>query len=79
MIKITIDQAASRFAHWIALIGKGEEVVVLDHEHPVARITRCESTIGIRPKVGTLTSAPVRYAQDCFAPLTDEELKDWGL
>jgi antitoxin (DNA-binding transcriptional repressor) of toxin-antitoxin stability system len=79
MIKITIDQAASRFAHWIALIGKGGEVVVLDHEKPVARITRCEPPTGIRPKVGTLTSAPVRYAEDCFAPLTDEELKDWGL
>lgn len=79
MIKLTIDQAASRFAHWINLIGKGEEVVVVDHEQPVARITRCESTSGTRPKVGTLTSAPVRYAEDCFAPLTEEELKDWGL
>jgi antitoxin (DNA-binding transcriptional repressor) of toxin-antitoxin stability system len=49
MIKVTIDQAASRFAHWIALIGKGEEVVVLDHEQPVARITRCEPTSGTRP------------------------------
>ena len=79
MIKITIDQAASRFAHWITLIGKGEEVVVLDHERPVARITRCDPVTGTRPKVGTLTSAPVGYAKDCFAPLTDEELKDWGL
>jgi antitoxin (DNA-binding transcriptional repressor) of toxin-antitoxin stability system len=69
MIKITIDEAASRFAHWISLIGKGEEVVVLDHEQPVARITRWESATGIRPKVGTLTSAPVRYTEDCFAPL----------
>lgn len=79
MIKVTIDQAASRFAHWINLIGKGEEVVVLDHEQPVARITRCETTAGTRPQVGTLTSAPVRYAADCFAPLSDEELKVWGL
>lgn len=79
MIKITIDQAASRFAHWITLIGKGEEVVVVDHEQPVARIIRCEPSTGIRPKVGTLTSAPVRYSEDCFAPLTEEDLKDWGL
>ncbi|MCX6876590.1 MAG: hypothetical protein NTW21_22695 [Verrucomicrobia bacterium] len=79
MIKITIDQAASRFAHWLTLIAKGEDVVVLDHERPVARITRCESAAGTRPKVGTLTSAPVRYAADCFAPLTAKELKDWGL
>lgn len=44
MIKITIDQAASRFAHWIALIREGEEVVVLEHQQPVARITRSEPT-----------------------------------
>ena len=79
MITLTIDQAASRFAHWITLISKGEEVVVLDHEQPVARITRCEPITSERPKVGTLTSAPVRYSEDCFAPFTDEELKDWGL
>ncbi len=79
MIKVTIDQAASHFAHWISLIGRGEEVVVLDHEQPVARITRWEPPTGTRPKVGTLTSASVRYSEDCFAPLTSEELKDWGL
>jgi antitoxin (DNA-binding transcriptional repressor) of toxin-antitoxin stability system len=79
MIKVTMEQAADDFAHWITLIGKGEEVMVVDHERPVARITRCEPAVGSRPKVGTLTSTPVRYAEDCFAPLTDEELKDWGI
>ena len=79
MIKVTIDQAASRFAHWITLIGKGEDVVVLDHERPVARIIRCQPAVGSRPQVGTLTSAPVSYTADCFAPLTDDQLKDWGL
>ena len=79
MITMTIDQAASRFSHLISLIGKGEEVVVLDHEQPVARITRCESPGGSRPKVGAITSAPVRYSEDCFAPMSDDELKDWGI
>jgi antitoxin (DNA-binding transcriptional repressor) of toxin-antitoxin stability system len=79
MIKVTMSQAADHFAHWITLIGKGEEVMVVDHERPVARITRCEPATGNRPKVGTLTSAPVRYSEDCFAPLTDEELKEWGI
>ena len=79
MITMTIDQAASRFSHLISLIGKGEEVVVLDHEQPVARIIRCESPGGSRPKVGTITSAPVRYSEDCFALMSDNELKDWGI
>jgi antitoxin (DNA-binding transcriptional repressor) of toxin-antitoxin stability system len=79
MIKVTIDQAAARLAHWISLIGEGEEVMVLEHERPVALITRCEPTAGNRPRVGTVTSAPVRCTEDCFAPMTNEELKDWGL
>jgi antitoxin (DNA-binding transcriptional repressor) of toxin-antitoxin stability system len=79
MIKLTVDQTARRFAHWISLISKGEEVLVVEHERPVARITRCEAIAGTRPSVGTLTSAPVHYSEDCFAPLTDDELKEWGL
>lgn len=79
MIKVTVEQAANRFTHWLALIGKGEEIVVLDHERPVARITRCEAEAAVRPKVGVITSAPVHYGADCFAPMSEAELKDWGL
>jgi antitoxin (DNA-binding transcriptional repressor) of toxin-antitoxin stability system len=79
MIKVTIDQAADRFAHWITLIRRGEEVVIVDQELPVARIVGCGAETGERPKVGTITSAPVHYSEDCFAPLSDAELKDWGL
>ena len=79
MIKVSMTEAADHFAHWITMINKGEELMVVDHERPVARITRCVTAIGNRPKVGTLTSGPVHYSADCFAPLTDEELKDWGL
>lgn len=37
------------------------------------------TTSNDRPKVGTVTSAPIRYSPDCFNPLTDEEMGDWGL
>ena len=79
MIKVSIDQAACSFTHCLTLIAKGEDVVVLDHERPVARITRCDPAPATRPKVGVLTSAPVHYAANCFAPLMDEDLKEWGL
>ncbi len=79
MITISVNQAASQFTDLISLIGEGEEVVVVDQEQPVARIIRCETTAGDRPLVGTITSGPVRYSEDCFAPLSDDELKTWGL
>jgi hypothetical protein len=32
-----------------------------------------------RPKVGARTSEPVRYTDDAFKPLEDEELAEWAL
>ncbi len=32
-----------------------------------------------RPKVGTITSRPVSYADDAFKPLPNDDLADWGL
>ena len=32
-----------------------------------------------RPKVGTITSEEVTVLEDAFLPLSDDELKDWGL
>ena len=46
---------------------------------PVAQLTAVEPTNTKRPKVGTHTSGPVGYAENCFHPLTDEELAEWGL
>jgi antitoxin (DNA-binding transcriptional repressor) of toxin-antitoxin stability system len=79
MITMDIDQAADRFTKLIRLIGEGEDVLVMDHDRPVARITRCEETPNGRPDVGTITSPPVRYSDDCFDPISDRELLNWGL
>jgi hypothetical protein len=32
-----------------------------------------------RPKVGTITSPPIACSKDAFAPLTEDELRDWGI
>jgi len=31
-----------------------------------------------RPRVGEITSQPVAYEDDCFAPLSDNEMTEWG-
>ncbi len=48
-------------------------------ETPVAKLTAIEPSPTHRPKVGTVTSAPVCYDSDAFDPMTDEELAEWGL
>jgi antitoxin (DNA-binding transcriptional repressor) of toxin-antitoxin stability system len=79
MITLEINQAADRFPQIIGLVGEGEEVLVLDRNRPVARITRCESSEEVRPDVGTITSSPVICSEDCFAPMSDRELAEWGI
>jgi len=32
-----------------------------------------------RPPVGDVTSQPVAWSADCFAPLTGAKLKEWGI
>jgi hypothetical protein len=31
-----------------------------------------------RPRVGEITSKRVSYESDCFGPLTEEEMTEWG-
>ena len=42
-------------------------------------ITLLEKTASPRPKFGTYTSAEVSMTADASEPLTDKEMKEWGL
>ena len=75
----TIHQTKTHLSRLLKEIQRGETVVILNGSTPVARLTAIDSPATRRPKVGTRTSPPVRYAADAFQPLTDDQLKDWGL
>jgi len=79
MIRVNVDQGGTLFSQWVALVEQGEEIVVFDHERPVARILGCQPHMGERPRVGTITSAPVHCAEGCFDAMSAAELQDWGL
>ena len=46
---------------------------------PVARLVPFTEGVRKRPAVGVVTSKPVSYSADCFAPMTDAELKELGI
>jgi hypothetical protein len=48
-------------------------------KHPVAKIVPSSPGRPGRPKVGQLTSPRFTIPEDAFAPLSAEELRDWGL
>jgi antitoxin (DNA-binding transcriptional repressor) of toxin-antitoxin stability system len=75
----TTHQAKTHLSRLLKEVQAGETVVILNGSVPVAKLTAVESSVGARPPVGTLTSAPVRYTEDAFGPLSDEELREWDL
>ena len=79
MKRVTTHQAKTHLSRLLKEVQAGEEVVILSGRVPVARLTSLELSSSSRPAVGTPTSEPVHYTDDAFRPLTDEELKVWGL
>jgi prevent-host-death family protein len=79
MIQVTVHQAKTNLSKLLAAVESGEEIVVCKGKHPVARLVPLREEPRKRPPVGVVTSKPVRYTDDCFAPLSKEELQEWGL
>ena len=79
MKTVTIHQTKTHLSRLLKEIQGGESIVILNGSTPVAKLTAIDAPVVRRPKVGTRTSAAVQYAADTFQPLTDDQLKEWGL
>ncbi len=51
-----------------------DQEVALPTDYDPAHTSRCK-----RPLVGEAISPGIFWSKDCFAPMTDAELRDWGL
>lgn len=80
MRTITIDEASSNLPKVLDEVEAGVEIVISRGDKPVARITKIPEPRrhGPRP-VGETRGPKFHIPDDAFAPLTDEELKEWGL
>ncbi|MDB6139061.1 MAG: prevent-host-death family protein [Verrucomicrobiaceae bacterium] len=80
MTTITTHEAKTHLSHYLAEVEKGEEFIIARGKTAVAMLVplRPEKTKP-RPKVGGITGEPFIFPDLAFAPLTDEELKEWGL
>ncbi len=79
MKTVTTHQAKTHLSRLLKEVQAGESVVILSGSTPVARLAAIRPEKAVRPPVGTITSLKVRYAEDAFRPLTDDELKARGL
>ena len=79
MIRATIHYAKTHLSRLLREVQRGETVVILRGETPVARLVAVEAVAQARPKIGEVTTTGVAWADDAFRPMTDAELKEWGL
>ena len=79
MKTVTTHQAKTHLSRLLKEVQAGETVVILSGRVPVAKLTTLGPDRAPRPSVGTLTSPEVGNIENAFRPLTDDELKAWGL
>jgi prevent-host-death family protein len=76
--KVTTHEAKTHLSRLLASVESGEEVIVCKGRQPVAKLVPYRPIKNKRPAVGTRTSKPVKYASDCFEPLSGRELEELG-
>ena len=80
MRTITIEEAGTGLPHVLDEVEAGAVVIIARGDKPIARLVRITDLPNRRrPKVGELRGAPFQIPDAAFAPLTDDELKEWGL
>ena len=79
MVKATVHYAKTHLSRLLKEVERGETIVILRGEIPVAQLVRIESTLPARPKVGDVTSTGVSWEDDALQPVTDKQLEDWLL
>jgi prevent-host-death family protein len=73
----TVHEAKTNLSKLIKEAESGKEVVITRGKQPVAKLVPITNAVGKRAPgmfKGQIWSAP-----DAFDPLTDEELREWGL
>lgn len=78
MKTITTHEAKTHLSRYLAAIEQGEQFVIARGKKPVALLTPIPGNLARhRPKVGETLGPRMSVPDSAFAPLTDEEMKQW--
>jgi antitoxin (DNA-binding transcriptional repressor) of toxin-antitoxin stability system len=76
---ITTHEAKTHLSRYLAAIERGEEFIIARGKKPVAILSPLPKEIpSRRPRVGETLGPRISIPDSAFAPLTDEELKEWS-
>ena len=77
---ITTHQAKTHLSSYLAEVEKGKEYIIARGKTAVAMLVPIKEEVKKpRPKVGEILGEPFEFPDSALAPLTEEELKEWGL
>lgn len=80
MTTITTHEAKTHLSRYLSEIEKGQQFVIARGKKPVAMLVPISpKKLKARPKVGDIQGRPFEFPLSAFAPLSDQELKEWGL
>lgn len=80
MTTITTHEAETHLSRYLADVEKGETSIIARGKTEVAMLVPVKNLEQKpRPKVGDIKGDPFEFPASAFAPLTDAELKEWGL
>jgi prevent-host-death family protein len=73
----TIHEAKTNLSKLIKKACEGEEVIIAKGDKPVVKLVPL--VIADRPRKPGRFKGKISWTPDAFDPLTDEELREWGL
>lgn len=76
---VTVHEAKTHLSRLLHAVEAGEEVLVCRGKQLVAKMIPVTAVAKKHPPVGVPTSAGFEIPADAFAPMSEEELKGWGL
>jgi antitoxin (DNA-binding transcriptional repressor) of toxin-antitoxin stability system len=80
MKTITTHEAKTHLSRYLAEVEKGAQFTIARGRRAVAMLVPVKAARSrARPKVGRIKGAPFDFPAAAFAPLTVDELKEWGL
>jgi antitoxin (DNA-binding transcriptional repressor) of toxin-antitoxin stability system len=80
MKTISTHDAKTHLSRYLAAVEAGQEFLIARGKRPIARLSPLHRlNRPARAKVGRLISEPFQVPREAVAPLSEAELKDWGL
>ena len=80
MTTITTHEAKTHLSRYLADVEKGKTFIIARGKNAVAMLVPVKKRRQKpRPKVGECIGPIIKVPDSAFAPLTEAELKEWGL